>query len=86
MQTDDDGFKTLCGTVEFIGSRLSAVELVLRALWVTHPNPQAAMTYLERHLGQTLVQPHMLDDPKLGAALKEYTANLTRPASNESSE
>ena len=80
METGDEAFKTLLGTVEFIGSRLAATELVTRALWVTHPNPQAALTYLERHLGQTLAQPQLLDNPKISAAVREYVENLTRPA------
>lgn len=86
MENEDSGFATLCKTVDFIGERLSAVELVTRALWVTHPNPQAALTYLERHLGLTLAQPQMLDNPKLGAALKQYTASLISPAPKEQTE
>ena len=80
MQTEDEAFKTLLGTVEFIGARLAATELVTRAMWVAHPNQQEAQTYLERHLGQTLVQPQLLDNPKISAAVREYVENLTRPA------
>ena len=80
MQTETEAFKTLCDTTEFIGSRLAAVELVVRAMWVAHPNQQEAQTYLERHLGQTLVQPQLLDNPKISAAVRECVENLTRPA------
>ena len=80
MQAEDEAFKTLMNTVEFMGSRLAAVELVTRALWVTHPQPQEALTYLERHLGQTLVQPGLLDRPGAATALKQYVENLVREA------
>lgn len=83
MQTETEAFKTLCDTTEFIGSRLAAVELVVRAMWVAHPNQQEAQTYLERHLGQTLVQPQLLDNPKTAAALREYVGRLTHPAAGE---
>ena len=83
METGDEAFKTLLGTVEFIGSRLAATELVTRALWVTYPNPQAALTYLERHLGQTLAQPQLLDRPDLRDAMKQYVEGLIRPAPTE---
>lgn len=78
MQTEDEAFKTLLNTVEFMGSRLAAVELVARALWVTHPQPQEALTYLERHLGQTLVQPGLLDRPGMAASMRRCVENLVR--------
>ena len=80
MQTESTAFETLCKTTEVMGSRLVAVELVLRALWVTHQNPQSALTYLERYLGQTLAQPQLLDNPRISAAVRECVENLTRPA------
>lgn len=83
MQTEDEAFKTLLNTVEFMGSRLAAVELVTRALWVTHPHPQEALTYLERHLGQTLVQPGLLDRPGVAAAMRRCVENLVREAPQE---
>lgn len=79
----DPRIKPAAGSPEFFGARLVASELMLRALFQMHPNKELVNTYLDRMLGQTLVQPYFLEN--LGAAdlVKEVLDGMRFPAPQE---
>ena len=76
---DVESLKKLTDTMELIAARNAATELMVRALLHTHPNREAAQTYAERMLGQSLAQPGMVLNPAGAAYAKAAFAFLMQP-------
>lgn len=75
--------KPVAGTPEFFAARQVASELMIRALFHLHPNKALVETYLERMLGQTLVQPYFLLNPGVAVLVKETIAGFVGPGPQE---
>ena len=75
--------KALASTIQMVSVREAATELMVRALFHTHPNQQLARTYAERMLGQTLAQPHFVLNPEAGKLLKSTVEFLMQPGPPE---
>lgn len=71
------------GTPEFFAARQVASELMIRALFHLHPNKALVETYLDRMLGQTLVQPGLLMQPGAAALVKQVIAGFVAPGAPE---
>lgn len=71
------------GSPEFVGARQVAAELMLRALFQMHPNKELVNTYLDRMLGQTLVQPYFLENLGSADLVKEVIDGMRFPAPQE---
>lgn len=83
---DLEVLKKLGETIELVAARSAANELIVRALFHTHPNLDAARTYAERMLGQTLAQPHYVLNPQHAKTLRETVTFLMTPGPREQPE
>lgn len=75
--------KPSAGSPEFFASRQVASELMIRALFQMHPNKALVETYLDRMLGQTLVQPYFVLNPGAADLVKETLESMRLPAPQE---
>jgi len=76
---NETGAMPVAGTPEFFAARQVAAELMIRALFQTHPNKELMQTYLERMLGMALVQPGLLAQPGVAALVKQVIAGFVEP-------
>lgn len=67
------------GAMEVLGTQVSAVVSMLRAMYAAHPEPAKVRHGFDRLIGQLLVSPYMGHDPDRVVVLLDTAAALTRP-------
>lgn len=72
--------KVLLRTLELMAARTATCELMLRALFQTHPYREMARDYFESMLGQALAQPSFVTRPEYAEAARETAKLLTELA------
>lgn len=71
------------GTPELLTAQLIANEIMIRALFQTHPNQIQVETYLDRMLYQILAQPYYILNPGKSRELKDAIERIRAPGPAE---